>query len=1259
MNQKVEKLLENRGGNYIFPFFWQHGESEEVLREYMKVIHESNIGAVCVESRPHPDFLGEKWWKDMDVILDEARKRDMKVWILDDSHFPTGYANGAMEKQDISLRRQSLVMETVACTESGTVMELSLEDRQSASPWKPTAMDAWIKKELPFFSDDCLVSVTAIREGGSGEEDLRDLSGQIPENRIRFEVPEGKWKLALCYLTRNRGPHRDYINMMDAASCRVLIDTVYEPHYQHYGEDFGKTIAGFFSDEPEIGNGHLYETGKKISELDDQAWSREVEAELKQCWGERYALYLPLIWEQPFESDLCAKARYDYMNAVTKAVKRDFSYQIGDWCREHGVEYIGHLIEDNNQHSRTGSSLGHYFRGLAGQDMAGIDDIVGQVLPQREEGDAKRDGHFYHYALGKLAASAAALEPLKKGRSMCEVFGAYGWSEGVHLEKYLLDHFLVRGINHYVPHAFSAKEFPDPDCPPHFYAHGNNPQYRHFGKLMAYGNRVCELINDGRHIAPVGILYQGESDWCGSAMMMQEPAVSLADGQIDYDFIPSDVFADRAAFGTEVSEKLHVNGQMYEVLVVPAYDYITKEAAEGMAELQKQGGHVIFIDQRPKGICSGEGVLPAELKDCLCVKLDELLEVLESLSIREIEVVPGNRYLRYLHYQYYQHRQNGSDLYLLSNEGAKPYTGEIRIRQKGRCYAYNAWDNRLETLQAEETEEGTVLRVCLEPLKPLIVVFDETARKLEEPILLTEARKPFISGWKRSICRSIDYPNFKEETSVSIPDRLAEENPTFSGFVRYTNHIFYKKETELLLEIQDAAEGVEVFVNGESAGIQIAPPYRYDLTGLLHEGENELCIEVATTLEREMYPVTKKGPVPTCGSGITGTIYLEECGQKSEKSPHPLQNIESPRPLQGMKLPIPLQDMSMLDSRGFLYAGGAYTEVDGKQCFAGQMYVEVYVPKEIRHPYPVLFLHGAAQTGSCWMYAPDGRPGWAWDFLNQGYVVYVADQPERGRSACHRTLRGERYTFSTQEIVNSFTGPSAVEGCAHTQWPGGENAGYPGDPVFDAFYASQVDCLVGIAETQELVRDAACALLDQAGPMIVIGHSQAGPCVWEIGDARPDLVKAMIAVEPSGPPFVNIQTGKPQIDETGHPTNWGIAHLPLTFEPPIQTAGDLRIRPFRPEETGGRPAAGYLQTEPARKLKNLTGIPTLLLTSECSYHAAFDWQTAAFLTQAGVPADYLHLPDLGIHGNGHMMMLEKNSAEIAGLLADWLTKKAM
>ena len=101
---KINELLKGTVGDYIFPFFWQHGEEEETLRDYMRAIDEANIHSVCVECRPHPDFCGEKWWQDMDVILDEAHKRNMHVWILDDDHFPTGHANGAIANADIALR---------------------------------------------------------------------------------------------------------------------------------------------------------------------------------------------------------------------------------------------------------------------------------------------------------------------------------------------------------------------------------------------------------------------------------------------------------------------------------------------------------------------------------------------------------------------------------------------------------------------------------------------------------------------------------------------------------------------------------------------------------------------------------------------------------------------------------------------------------------------------------------------------------------------------------------------------------------------------------------------------------------------------------------------------------------------------------------------------------------------------------------------------------------------------------------------------
>lgn len=890
MSDKIRALLEGKGGNYIFPFFWQHGETEEVLRKYMKVIHEANIRAVCVESRPHPDFCGEQWWHDMDIILEEAKKYGMKVWILDDSHFPTGFANGAMKEQPLELYRQSITCRQYAGV-GGETITIPREALDNAEPFEPNMMEKMMTHNsadgaTKQFDDDRMLGVYAIRQDGAdgfvNPENRIDLSSAITEEGLEFVVPEGNWKIYVTQLTRNRGPHRDYINMMDKASCKVQIEAVYEPHWEHYKEEFGKTIAGFFSDEPELGNGHLYDQNNELgcSPTMDYPWSRELEMRLKEELGEDFAGQLALLWEQDADTAETARVRYAYMDGVSRLVEEDFSWPIGEWCRAHGVEYIGHLIEDNNHASKTGSSLGHFFRGLAGQDMAGIDDIGGQVMPGQEDVDLNmppfhsRNGSFYHYGLGKLGSSAAAIEPLKKGNSMCEIFGAYGWGEGVRLEKYLLDHFMVRGINHFVPHAFSGKEYPDPDCPPHFYAHGNNPQYRHFGALMAYGNRVLELINGGHHVAPVAILYHGESDWMGAAMASDIVGHQLYDHQIDYDYIPQDVFLDENVYDMEITEgKLRVNTQEYKVLIVPELQFVTPHMKEAVKKMQEAHFPVYFINRLPEGV---EGEV---------VPLDELVAKLSRQGVNELSIEPENNRVRYYHYEH----QDGSAVYLFVNEGDDIYEGNVQIPDERDCYIYDAWENtvyRAEVLR-EEDKKAKKVSLSLEPLKSQIVIFDQ--KESVEEVLKQEKCPLAVSGeevklgtvWKRSICRSIDYPKFGEKKEICLPDLLHEEEPLFSGFVRYENQFEGKAGETYVLEISDAYEGVEVFVNGRSLGIQIVPIYRFDLSSEIQDGVNELVIEVATTLEREASqfpnPYAKyigQDVTPTCKSGISGTVKI-------------------------------------------------------------------------------------------------------------------------------------------------------------------------------------------------------------------------------------------------------------------------------------------------------------------------------------------------------------------------------------------------
>lgn len=194
-------------------------------------------------------------------------------------------------------------------------------------------------------------------------------------------------------------------------------------------------------------------------------------------------------------------------------------------------------------------------------------------------------------------------------------------------------------------------------------------------------------------------------------------------------------------------------------------------------------------------------------------------------------------------------------MFFFVNEAAEGYHGTVTIPYNGPCCWYNPWRNAVHPVLGTACGNGLRLEVVLEPSHSLILLLDEPdAALLTEPVQCTGQKLP-LEGWRRSVCAGTGYPHFEDEKPVSLPGHLAEEQPEFSGFVRYESAFELPGVGTVTLEITDAYEGVEVFVNGQSAGIQIVPPFRYDLTALAKPGRNALAIEVATTLERHCYPV--------------------------------------------------------------------------------------------------------------------------------------------------------------------------------------------------------------------------------------------------------------------------------------------------------------------------------------------------------------------------------------------------------------------
>lgn len=281
--------------------------------------------------------------------------------------------------------------------------------------------------------------------------------------------------------------------------------------------------------------------------------------------------------------------------------------------------------------------------------------------------------------------------------------------------------------------------------------------------------------------------------------------------------------------------------------------------------------------------------------------------------------------------------------------------------------------------------------------------------------------------------------------------------------------------------------------------------------------------------------------------------------------------------------------------------------------------------------------------------------------------LYIVDQASRARSPWQQTVDGQQSIFDTLTIEKMFTATQRFDlwpnAHLHTQWVGN---GSQGDPTFDSFYASIVPSLASAAEASQKTHNGVVALLDKIGvsvsscircrvvyslpcqlqSAILMTHSQSGQYGWSIADARPSLVKAIVALEPIGPPFKNAV-----FPPFAPARPFGLTEIPVHYDPPIESAADLKTEIVSSSQN----FTCIQQASPPRQLANLVQTPVLVLTSQSGYHSVYDDCSVDFLRRAGVPVEHVSLGDVGILGNGHMMFMEKNNVEIADrVVRPWL-----
>jgi pimeloyl-ACP methyl ester carboxylesterase len=263
-----------------------------------------------------------------------------------------------------------------------------------------------------------------------------------------------------------------------------------------------------------------------------------------------------------------------------------------------------------------------------------------------------------------------------------------------------------------------------------------------------------------------------------------------------------------------------------------------------------------------------------------------------------------------------------------------------------------------------------------------------------------------------------------------------------------------------------------------------------------------------------------------------------------------------------------------------------------------QAYVEYQIPAERKYKYPLVLLHGGGHTGNYYRTTPDGREGWFTSFTRRGFAVYGVDAPNRGRAGWDPTHRlavsAGLEPPSKMEAANIYSAQSAWVAFRWGPAYGTKfpNAQFPFEHLDD--YLKQIQCAYRDAAQNPLIHRALEALVDKIGPCILLGWSTGTGNVMVAGSKRPGVVKAVIGLEV----FPGADGNTPVLAE--------MAKVPF-----------LGLEGDNLDPSDGREFT-----------KSLTGL--------------------------GGDATTIFLPDVGLHGNGHTMAIEKNNEAIADIIQHWI-----
>jgi hypothetical protein len=499
----------------------------------------------------------------------EAKKRDMRVWIVDDIGYPSGFAGGVFaDKPEMQMQALTIAPQRLPVT-AGSELKQTVAPEAVAA----TAVNAaGEKKPVPITGG----AIDWTAPAGSGDWTVLLVTHVDRTSPTKSDTNPKHTK-------DSTQPLEDYINPVATAA---YIKATHQGYYDAMPEEFGKTIMGFRGDEPDYSisglpwTPALFDTFQKVKGYDVRPY---VAAMLTSQGGRGQAA------PKLTPAELQAKA--DYYDVFSQMFRDGFFKPQGVWCAAHNVEYQVHLNHEEAEMDLTRSE-GDFMRDMKYVEVPGIDTIWHQIWT-----DTISD-------FPRLAASAAHL--YGHPRAFTESFAAYRPAPDITQARYILNEQLVRGVNLFETMFYPASNPAGGRGGPAAYM--RDPGWP---ALMQYSQRMGYAMSMGRPAASVALYLPSDSLWLGdrasdTAFVATEQM--LAERQIDFDIVGVDSLASELKAGPGTLETM--SGNRYKTVILPSVAVLPEASLDRLKALAKGGGKVLFLGRTPS-LISGKTILDA------------------------------------------------------------------------------------------------------------------------------------------------------------------------------------------------------------------------------------------------------------------------------------------------------------------------------------------------------------------------------------------------------------------------------------------------------------------------------------------------------------------------------------------------------------------------------------------------------------------------------------------------------------------------